>query len=358
MNNEWPVKPLSEVIGLRRGFDLPNALRAEGPYPILSAGTQVGAHSEAKVKGPGFAVGRATNLGVPQWSDSDFWPLNTTLYAEDYKGNDARWLYRLFQVLDLSGFDSGSVQPMLNRNYIAQVPVAVPPLPVQRAIAEVLGALDDKIAANRGVLELAADVMRLTVEQAVDRGELRRLGDIAEFLNRRRIPLSKAQREARGGRVPYYGAAGRLDTVDEPIFEEPLVLVGEDGSVVTEDGRAVVQYIWGPAWVNNHAHVLRGAAVATSLLRWLLVRAEVRHLVTGAVQPKISMGNLKSLQVPTPRPQDKSRLERLCEAFATQERALRDANEALTQTRDELLPLLMSGKITVKDAEKTVEGVV
>lgn len=248
--------------------------------------------------------------------------------------------------------------PHINLGILRELVIPVAPLPLQRAIAEVLGALDDKIAANRRVIDGGHKIAQFRVEVALGDADRCRVGDVAEFLNRKRVPLSKGEREARPGEVPYYGAAGRLDTVDDSLFDEPLVLVGEDGTVITDEGRAVVQYIWGPSWVNNHAHVLRGTTVSTCLLRWLVYRAEVRHLVTGAVQPKISMGNLKTLELAVPGKDVRGALEDECDMFAAQERALSEENETLAKTRDELLPLLMSGKITVRDAEKRVEGVV
>ena len=248
--------------------------------------------------------------------------------------------------------------PYLSLRDLRSMRIDLPQPKTQQAIGEVLGALDDKITANRRVLGAARKIVQARVEAAVGDADRHCVGEIAEFLNRKRVPLSKGEREARQGAVPYYGAAGRLDTVDDSLFDEPLVLVGEDGTVITDEGRAVVQYIWGPSWVNNHAHVLRGTTVSTSLLRWLVYRAEVRHLVTGAVQPKISMGNLKTLELAVPGKDVRGALEDECDMFAAQERALSEENETLAKTRDELLPLLMSGKITVKDAEKRVEGVV
>ena len=106
--SEWSIAKLSDVVELRRGFDLPIGQRVPGYVPVLSAGTTSGWHDEARVEGPGFVVGRATNLGIPTWNEGPFWPLNTTLYAADFKGNDPRFLYRLFQSLDFTGFDSGS----------------------------------------------------------------------------------------------------------------------------------------------------------------------------------------------------------------------------------------------------------
>ena len=108
--SEWSIAKLSDVVELRRGFDLPIGQRVPGYVPVLSAGTTSGWHDEARVEGPGFVVGRATNLGIPTWNEGPFWPLNTTLYAADFKGNDPRFLYRLFQSLDFTGFDSGQWQ--------------------------------------------------------------------------------------------------------------------------------------------------------------------------------------------------------------------------------------------------------
>ncbi|MGI8701057.1 MAG: restriction endonuclease subunit S [Nocardioidaceae bacterium] len=222
----------------------------------------------------------------------------------------------------------------------------------QRAIAEVLGALDDMIAANEKARQVIDQLAGAELKMASRSGVVvQRLGEIAEFLNRSRVPLSSRDREGRPGSVPYYGAAGRMDFVDSSIFDEELVLVGEDGSVVRNDGRPVVQYVWGPAWVNNHAHVLRGKGISLSLLRRLVERANVHPLVTGAVQPKLSMGNLKSAEIPVP-----TCSQGLSESLTQLDhilRALVEQNRALARTRDELLPLLMSGRLRVRDAEQT-----
>lgn len=86
--SDWKRRRLSDFVHLQRGFDLPERNRIAGPFKVLSSGETHGWHNEAPVKGPGFAVGRATNIGRPTWSDEDFWPLNTVLYVKDFLGND------------------------------------------------------------------------------------------------------------------------------------------------------------------------------------------------------------------------------------------------------------------------------
>ena len=235
----------------------------------------------------------------------------------------------------------------------------LPSIDKQQAIAEVLGALDDKIAANARISEGAEALMAAKYEASLDSDAQQvRLGEVAEFHNRKRIPLSARQREDRLGSVPYYGATGIFGYVDEALFDERLVLVGEDGSVVQPDGRPVVQYIWGPAWVNNHAHVLTGVGLSTEVLRLAVERSYVVPIVTGAVQPKISMGNLKSLAVEIPAPERLQELEAGVDALCAVLRAKAEESRTLMTMRDALLPQLMSGKIRVRDAERVVEGVV
>lgn len=234
--------------------------------------------------------------------------------------------------------------------------VDIPALPTQRAIAEVLGALDDKIAANDRVQQIQDSLMAATYESGLAAGSIQNsVDEIAEFHNRYRIPLSSRERDSRKGTVPYYGANGVLDHVDESIFDHSLVLVGEDGSVVQDDGRAIVNYIWGKSWINNHAHALTGKYFSTEMLKFAISRPTVTHLVTGAVQPKISMGKLRTLIVDVPRniPPVDDKITNMMSSW----RAVAEESRLLAKTRDELLPLLMSGKLRVRDAEKTVEEV-
>ena len=106
-------------------------------------------HDRAMVRGPGVVVGRSGSLGGGQFIKPDYWPLNTTLWVKDFNNNDPRFCYFLLKSLDLKRFNAGSGVPTLNRNHIHPLPVRVPPVAEQRAIAHILGTLDDKIELNR-----------------------------------------------------------------------------------------------------------------------------------------------------------------------------------------------------------------
>jgi type I restriction enzyme S subunit len=170
MRGEWICTTLGEVLTLQRGFDLPETDRRPGPYPVIASTGPVGGHDEAMVRGSGVVIGRSGSLGGGQFIEGDFWPLNTTLWVKDFKGNDRRFCYYLLKLLDLAHFNAGSGVPTLNRNHVHPLPVTVPAeIAEQRAIAHVLSTLDDKIdrqeKATQTVLEQAEVLSGQWVEE-------------------------------------------------------------------------------------------------------------------------------------------------------------------------------------------------
>ncbi len=141
---------LGDFVALQRGHDLPDEQRRPGNVPVLGSFGITGWHNEPRAKGPGVAVGRSgASFGVATYSPIDFWPLNTALYVVNFQGNDERFAYYFLKAFDFASYNSGSAQPSLNRNFVHPVSVLIPPPSEQREIANVLGALDDKIELNR-----------------------------------------------------------------------------------------------------------------------------------------------------------------------------------------------------------------
>jgi type I restriction enzyme S subunit len=148
MKEQWQTKQLGDVITFKRGYDLPHGNRSEGSVPIVSSSGVTGFHSESKVKGPGVVTGRYGTLGEVFYIDEDFWPLNTTLYVQDFKGNDPRFISYFLRTLDLKSQNAAGAVPGLNRNHLHLLPVSVPDFPTQRRIADTLSAYDDLIENN------------------------------------------------------------------------------------------------------------------------------------------------------------------------------------------------------------------
>ena len=138
----------------------------------------------------------------------------------------------------------------------------------------------------------------LIEELCPDGVEYRPLENCCNVLDRQRKPVTKAARES--GEYPYYGANGIQDYVSDYIFDGTFVLVGEDGSVVTEIGTPVVNWAEGQIWVNNHAHIIEEiAGVKLRYLYHYLQTVNVAPLIHGNI-PKLTGGDFKALSIPIP----------------------------------------------------------
>ena len=266
------------------------------------------------------------------------------------------------------GHNSTAV-PILNKTDFSNFEISVPDIFTQRRIAEILSALDDKIELNRQTnATLEAIAQAIFKEWFVDfnfpgaTGELVeselgmipkgwRVGKLEEIVtnfDRKRVPLSSRERENRKGAFPYYGAASILDYVDDYIFDGVYLLMGEDGTVITEDGKPVLQYVSGKFWVNNHTHVLQGKKpFSTEFVLLQLKNTNVNLIVTGAVQPKINQGNMNELPVVIP---DEFTLLSFQDTITSIFSNILDTEQEtsiLKGIRDNLLPKLMNGEIDV-----------
>ena len=157
--SEWREMALGDVLTLQRGFDLPARERTDGPYPIVSSSGVTGSHNAFKVDPPGVVIGRYGSLGQVHWVEQPFWPLNTSLWVKDFKGNDPRFVSLLLQTLNFDGSTASAV-PGVNRNHLHLLPVRRPPVATQRRIAAVVSAFDDIIEINERRIELLEDLAR------------------------------------------------------------------------------------------------------------------------------------------------------------------------------------------------------
>ncbi|MGI8335260.1 restriction endonuclease subunit S [Actinomadura scrupuli] len=242
---------------------------------------------------------------------------------------------------------------------IKSLKVPCPPRLTQEGIATVLGALNDKIAVNNRIVNTNRELSLCLYRRSIfNEFKQSTIGQAVTFHNKSRVPLSSRQRKEFQGPYPYYGANGIVDHVAEYRFDGDYILVGEDGSVVTKNGSPVVRHAHGQFWVSNHAHVLSGDAISNELLHCALRDSDVRPYVTGAVQPKLSMGNLKKVSIILPLERHRLALEAELGFLASLALIKSTENQSLAELRDTLLPKLMSGEIKVRDAEKAVEEAV
>jgi type I restriction enzyme S subunit len=123
----WERTAFENALVLQRGFDLPIQAREDGDVPIYGSTGINGFHSKSKVQGPGIVTGRSGTLGEVHYVPGDFWPLNTALWAKEFKRVTPLFSLFLMREMDLKQYNGGVSVPTLDRNVVHRVEVLVPP---------------------------------------------------------------------------------------------------------------------------------------------------------------------------------------------------------------------------------------
>ena len=135
-------------------------------------------------------------------------------------------------------------------------------------------------------------------EQSKDWGKVK-LGDMCENLDSKRVPITSNVRNK--GNIPYYGASGVVDYVEDYIFDEDLLLVSEDGANLISRTQPIAFSISGKTWINNHAHVLKfESRITQQFVEFYINYADINIFVSGSAQPKLNQENLNKIPIPLP----------------------------------------------------------
>ncbi len=162
----WEQRKLIMVAPLQRGFDLPAEKIIPGVYPVMMSNGIGAYHNEYKVKGPGVVTGRSGTIGNLQYVESAFWPHNTTLWVTKFYGNHPKFIYYLYEKIDLKRYKAGSGVPTLNRNDVHDTMVFFPASrKEQELISAVLTYLDDLITLHQRKLELLQNIKKSLLDK-------------------------------------------------------------------------------------------------------------------------------------------------------------------------------------------------
>jgi type I restriction enzyme, S subunit len=175
------------------------------------------------------------------------------------------------------------------------------------------------------------------------------LADVAENLDWRRIPINSTERAHRTGTVPYYGATGRVGWIDDYLFDEELVLLGEDGAPFLERDKSKAYMISGPSWVNNHAHVLRGRAVANKYLLHYLNYFDYHGYANGTTRLKLTQSQMNRIPLPIAPSAEQERIVAAIEEQFSRldagEAALGRARQKIKRMRAAVLEAAVKGRL-------------
>ena len=167
----WRMVRLADVFTLEYGVSLPERKRQAGKVPVIGSAGIVGFHSESAIEGPGVVVGRKGSIGSVTWIDKAFVPIDTTYYVSPKPlCADLRWLYYVLGRENLSVLNRATGVPGLNRDDVYALRRAIPPLPEQRAIADVLDSIDGAIERTEAVIAATETLRESLLHELLTRG--------------------------------------------------------------------------------------------------------------------------------------------------------------------------------------------
>lgn len=243
----------------------------------------------------------------------------------------------------------GSAREIFDWSEMCDVMLPIPSIERQREIVAEYETLSKRIRLNDqmiSTLEATAQTLyRKMFVDGIDKENLPEgwrigtLGEVADCFDYKRKPLSEDERKPIKGIYPYYGAMSLVDHINQYIFDGTYLLFSEDGAnVIDEFGYPALQYLWGKFWVNNHAHVLQGnEIVSTEYLYLALKDINVKHLVTGAAQPKINQENMNSIMLVVPIMEKMEEFNKNVECIFHLYKLKKQENEKLTELQSLLL---------------------
>ena len=396
---DWLQLNLGDFIELKRGYDLPKKSRSSGPVPLISSSGVSDYVPEPKVAGPGVVTGRCGTIGEVFYIEEDFWPLNTTLYVKDFKGNDPRFVSYFLRGIDYFSYSDKAAVPGVNRNHLHQAPIQVPAtVEEQRKIASVPSALDDKIELNRRMNEtLEAQARALFRDWFVDFGPVKakmagdtpylapdlwslfpnRLDDdgmpegwhpatldtFATCRNRKANPdevddgtayIGLEHMPRRSIALSEWEGAEKV-TSAKSRFRRREILFGKLRPYFHKVGIAPIDGICSTDIVVLAPKKQRLEALTLACVSTDEFVAFTDQSSTGTKMPRTSWKIMRTYPMVKPSDTIADAFQSICEPMIDRILANIEENQTLAQTRDLLLPKLMSDEIRVSEAERQIE---
>ena len=170
-----------------------------------------------------------------------------------------------------------------------------------------------------------------------------------------RIPLSQAKKKKQQNKVyDYYGAAGVIDKVEKYLFDERLLLVGEDGANLLSRSKDNAFFAEGKYWVNNHAHVLDCPNKSVlDYVAFVINSMSLEHYITGSAQPKLTQDNLNKIFIPLPPEKEQHKIIESVKDYFSNISLLKgeidELDSFIQNAKSKILDLAIHGKLVPQD---------
>ncbi|WP_024478932.1 restriction endonuclease subunit S [Cellulophaga baltica] len=258
--------------------------------------------------------------------------------------------------IDIARLSQGISVVHLYSSQLKTLNLNIPKNIEQQKIASFLSAVDEKIQQltkkkalleqyKKGVMQqlfsgklrfkptpsLRGETTKQTVESNYPDWEVKRLGDISTFLDGRRKPIKSSDRTKMQGKYPYYGASGIIDYVNNYIFDEEIILLGEDGENIISRNLPLAFRVSGKCWINNHAHVIKpDQNTNIDFITFSLERINFVPYNTGTAQPKLNQKVCQNIPLNIPCLEEQQKIANYLSALDTK---IETVNQQITKTQ-------------------------
>ena len=387
---EWQTALWGELATLEYGKSLRDYDSPRAVYRVYGTNGQIGWHSAPLCPSAGVIIGRKGAYRGVHYSPDPFFVIDTAFYLKPKVEMDKRWAYYELLTQDINGMDSGSAIPSTSRGDFYGLPVQVPPLPTQRAIAHILGTLDDKIELNRRMNETLEEMARalfkswfvdfepvrakmegqepylppelwdLFPDRLVDSDlgeipegwEVRELGDCFKLTMGQSPPGSTYNDDGNG--TPFYQGSTDFDErypTNRRYCTDPTRLAQtEDTLVSVRAPVGAINRAWERCCIGRGVAALRhksGSAPYTYYAIWAAQPEIAQYEHTGTVFGAIGGQQFRALSILEPHDETVAAFHRIGQDLDSRIRFNVDESRALTMQRDALLPKLISGELRV-----------
>ena len=349
-----------DFIKLNRGFDLPDSQIVMGEYPVVASTNIKAYHNAYKVEGPQVITGRSGSLGKVQYIEDKCWPLNTSLYVKDFKGNFPKYVYYFLQTMHLEQFNAGAGVPTLNQNHLHSLKILVHQKDAQRKIASILSSYDSLIENNTKRIRLLEQMAENLYKEwfvrfrfpghentefvdGLPKGwEKDKLESICKFERGKNITSG----EMKEGNIPVIAAG-----VAPSGFHNQANVHGTSITMSSSGANAgFIAIHYGDIWAADCSYISETSTKNIFYIYQLLdnLRVVITNMQRGAAQPHVYAKDINNLKICIPSKELRKAANDRLSAIHKQIYYLQQQSALLTRQRDLLLPRLMSGKLEVK----------
>lgn len=399
MKNKIKTTKLKQVLRLKRGYDLTNEeMNHNGKYPVIGSSGLIGYHDEYKNESPTITVGRSGSVGDVNITHEKCWAHNTTLFVEDYFGNNPYYIYYLLKNLDLRTFTSGSTVPTLNRNHLDYIPVVDFSLEQQNLIGSFLSSYDMLIKENDNFIKELNNLLDLVynfwftqfdfpnedgepykssggkmvwnekMKREIPEGwEVKNINEIVESINTGLNPRTHFKLgEGDNNYVTIKNIVnGGIDfSTCDKVNDEAIIRIQERSGLkkgdilftsITPIGRTYYLNRDPHKWnINESVFSIRAdKEIISDLYLYSVIGSEyfkksLENRSTGSIMGGIRIGDLRSINIVIPPKKIMKKYHKIILPLVEKIDILSQENTELMKQRDFLLPLLMNGQVTIE----------